>query len=125
VASIAEHLDALGAIEAARAERRAKKPTRSVKQTFYQSQPWRRLRYAALRANREKHGRLTCEVCGGTDGPWHCDHIIPLSKDWSRRLDPRNVQVMDAQCNLGKSNTDRIDWRDTTEESKNADDIAA
>ncbi len=82
---------------------------------FDSSQAWRRVRYAELRANREKYGRLTCEVCGTTEGPWHVDHVIPISIDWSRRLDPTNVQVACEPCNLGKSNTNSIDWRDPTE----------
>ena len=82
-----------------------------VRKTFYNSPAWRRLRYVALRANRLKHGQLTCVVCGTTQGPWHVDHIVPLSRDWSRRLDATNLQVACKLCNLGKSNTDSLDWR--------------
>lgn len=100
------------AAERAERERRAKaKPTTDAKTKFYSSVPWRRLRYAAMRANREKHGSVTCEVCGTRAGPFHGDHIVPLSKDWSRRLDPSNVQIACEACNMGKSNTDAIDWR--------------
>lgn len=81
-----------------------------MKQAFYRSRAWKALRYSALRANREKHGRLTCEACGSTDGPFHGDHRVPLSKDWSRRLDPSNIQIMCEACNMGKGNTDSIDW---------------
>jgi 5-methylcytosine-specific restriction endonuclease McrA len=41
----------------------------------------------------------------------HVDHIEPLSKNWDRRLDPTNVQIMCDDCNLGKGNRDSIDWR--------------
>lgn len=76
---------------------------------FYQSDEWRKLRYEVLR---EQKGR--CQCCGRSakDGVvLHVDHIIPLSKDWSKRLDKNNLQVLCEDCNLGKSNTDNIDWR--------------
>jgi 5-methylcytosine-specific restriction endonuclease McrA len=112
MASAAEAAEAAAAFWAALEARRPKgKPTRDVKAAFYKSQAWQRLRYAALRANREKHGQITCEVCGDRNGPFHGDHIVPLSKDWSRRLDPTNVQIACQACNMGKSNTDAIDWR--------------
>lgn len=79
---------------------------------FYDSAEWKRLRHDALRKN---DGR--CELCGQSkhDGPdvtLHVDHIVPLSKDWSRRADPANLQVLCGDCNLGKSNRDQTDWRD-------------
>lgn len=95
----------------AAAAQRAQEATRTQKRGFYQSSAWRRLRYAVLRDNRQKHGRLTCEACGSRKGPWHVDHVVPVSKDWNRRLDRANLQVMCADCNMGKSNTDAIDWR--------------
>jgi 5-methylcytosine-specific restriction endonuclease McrA len=107
--SLAEILGALDAANRAAEERRSSAKGKS--KDFYTSPAWRRLRYVALRANREKYGKLTCVVCGGIAGPFHVDHIEPLSKNWARRLDPTNLQVMDEACNLGKSNTDRIDWR--------------
>jgi hypothetical protein len=76
---------------------------------FYSSDEWRRLRYIVLR---EQGGR--CQCCGRSakDGViLHVDHIIPLSKDWSKRLEKDNLQVLCEDCNLGKSNTDSIDWR--------------
>lgn len=76
---------------------------------LYSSDEWRKLRYEVLR---EQGGR--CQLCGR--GREHCvilhvDHIIPLSVDWSKRLDKNNLQVLCEDCNLGKSNTDTIDWR--------------
>lgn len=76
---------------------------------FYKSDEWRRLRYEVLREQKGK-----CQCCGRSakDGVvLHVDHIIPLSKDWSKRLDKNNLQVLCEDCNLGKSNTDSIDWR--------------
>lgn len=76
---------------------------------FYKSKEWRYLRYKVLA---EQRGR--CQLCGRSrkDGAiLHCDHIVALSKDWSRRLDKSNIQVLCEECNLGKSNRDSIDWR--------------
>lgn len=83
--------------------------SRKAAQDLYVSEEWRRLRYDILR---EQHG--CCQLCGRSrkDGVvLHVDHIIPLSKDWSKRLDRDNLQVLCEDCNLGKSNTDEIDWR--------------
>jgi len=102
---------ARAAIEA----QRARKPAGLDKQRFYSSRSWRALRYATLCKNREQYAALTCEVCKSTDGPFHCDHIEPLSLNWHRRLDPTNVQVMCDDCNLGKGNRDQIDWREPVE----------
>lgn len=76
---------------------------------FYASGAWKRLRYEVLKREGGK-----CQVCGrgAADGVvLHVDHIEPLSKNWERRLDPTNCQVMCADDNLGKSNRDTIDWR--------------
>lgn len=80
-----------------------------IKKKFYESPEWRSLRYEVL-----KEQGARCCLCGRTakDGVvLHVDHIIPLSKDWSRRLDKDNLQVLCEDCNLGKSNKDCIDWR--------------
>lgn len=106
--SIAEAVAANVAAAQARAQ---KTQQRGKKRNFYASAAWRRLRYAVLRDNKQKHGETTCEACGSSKGPWHVDHIVPVSKDWNKRLDRTNLQVMCADCNMGKSNTDAIDWR--------------
>jgi 5-methylcytosine-specific restriction endonuclease McrA len=106
------------AVDRAREEREARaraKPTPDVKQRFYASVPWKRLRYAILAANAARNGGTArCELCAtqaAAGAPLHCDHVVPLSKDWSRRLDPANLQVLCGNCNHGKSNRDAIDWR--------------
>lgn len=76
---------------------------------FYRSFEWRSLRYKVLSDNGGK-----CCLCGRSrkDGViLHVDHIIPLSKNWSKRLDINNLQVLCEDCNMGKSNKDNIDWR--------------
>lgn len=77
---------------------------------FYSSSEWRKLRYEVLR---EQGGR--CCLCGRTakDGVIiHVDHIIPISKCPQKALDKNNLQVLCEDCNLGKLNTDSINWKD-------------
>jgi len=82
---------------------------------FYQSFAWRRLRYQVLAKNALRNsGTAQCELCGtkaAAGAPLNVDHIVPLSKDWERRLDPTNLQVMCGPCNHGKLNRDDHDWR--------------
>ena len=79
------------------------------KADFYNSQAWQKSRYAALRRS---NGR--CELCGISKAEGaiiQVDHIKPRSKHPELELDPNNLQVLCRPCNLGKSNTDSIDWR--------------
>lgn len=92
-------------------EKTEKKKYYEKANNFYHSEEWRRIRYQILR---EQGGK--CQCCGRSakDGVvLHVDHIVPLSKDWNKRLDKNNLQVLCEDCNLGKSNTDFIDWRFT------------
>ena len=76
---------------------------------FLKTQKWRLLRYKALK---QSNGR--CCLCGRSakDGVvLHVDHIIPISKDPSKKLDINNLQVLCEDCNFGKSNKDYTDWR--------------
>lgn len=92
----------------------AKKPKTSKKSkkeyvSFYYSESWRALRYAALK----RYGR-TCVCCGAMPGNGvilHVDHIKPRSKYPDLELDITNLQILCEACNLGKSNTDEIDYR--------------
>ena len=82
---------------------------RQMASSFYKSREWRELRYDILKSQVGK-----CHLCGRTrkDGViLHCDHIVPLSKDWSKRLDKSNIQILCDDCNIGKLNKDSIDWR--------------
>jgi len=76
---------------------------------FYASPAWLELRYRALRLS---NGR--CECCGAratSANPLHVDHIRPRSRYPERELDLTNLQVLCRQCNLGKRDSDTIDWR--------------
>ena len=107
--------ETVAAAASARAAIEARREIRDEKRIFYSSRLWRALRYRALKENASRHGGVpTCEVCAARRGPgavMHVDHSEPLSKNWDRRLDPTNVQIMCDDCNLGKGNRDQIDWR--------------
>ncbi len=66
---------------------------------FYNSDAWRELRYKILR----KFG-FKCMACGASPPKvvLHVDHIKPRSKYPGMELDPNNLQVLCASCNLGK-----------------------
>ena len=108
--TVAEYSAALREEREAREARRARlKPTRDLRQKFYASAGWRRLRYRVLA---EQGGR--CQACGRTakDGiVIHVDHIKPLSKFWNLRLDKSNLQILCADCNIGKLHLSDEDWR--------------
>lgn len=81
----------------------------SSKKGFYVSDEWRRVRYEALKI----HGGA-CQCCGAKaekGKPLHVDHIKPRSKFPDLALDINNLQVLCADCNLGKSARDQTDWR--------------
>jgi 5-methylcytosine-specific restriction enzyme A len=113
--------DLISAGEADRVEREkreariAAKPPKGVKTRFYASVPWKRLRYKVLAANAARNGGTArCELCAAVaavGAPLNVDHIVPLSKDWSRRLDPTNVQTLCGPCNHGKLARDSVDYR--------------
>ena len=77
---------------------------------FYSSDAWRRLRYKVIKAS---DGR--CECCGRNKHQGailHVDHIAPRSVAPELSLDPRNLQVLCEDCNVGKGAECDRDWRD-------------
>jgi 5-methylcytosine-specific restriction endonuclease McrA len=74
--------------------------------SFYDTKEWQELRYKALRL----YGRV-CMCCGRASGEMHVDHIKPRSKYPELELIFDNLQILCRDCNMGKSNTDEIDWR--------------
>jgi len=88
-----------------------KLPTLKVEQSFYETDAWRDLRYRALaRSNGQ------CELCGSSKRSGailHVDHIKPRSRFPELELSLGNLQVLCADCNLGKSNRCTRDWRAT------------
>ena len=82
-------------------------------QAFYGSQQWRQIRFKAL----VKHGSK-CVCCGAspeTGAIMHADHIKPRSKYPELELQFNNLQILCADCNLGKSNLDETDLRPVIE----------
>ena len=79
---------------------------KKFKEGFYTSRPWRALRYEALRVLGRK-----CQCCGATGKEMHVDHIKPRSLFPALELELSNLQILCADCNLGKSNKDQTDWR--------------
>lgn len=76
---------------------------------FYLTNSWRRLRYKALKI----HG-AACQCCGNTASrgrPLHVDHIKPRSKYPELEFEISNLQVLCADCNMGKGAHDQTDWR--------------
>ncbi len=83
-----------------------------MKHSFYFTREWKTVRYMALR---DSNG--WCRLCGRTakDGiKLHVDHIRPVSKEPKLALMLSNLQVLCDECNIGKSNTDNIDWSGQT-----------
>lgn len=80
------------------------------KALFFNSMNWKRTRAKVL----EQQG-AACQCCGRTFRDHgitlHVDHIVPISKNWSRRLDLDNLQVLCEDCNTGKGNSFSTDWR--------------
>ena len=62
--------------------------------------------WKGLRALLLREARGACQYCGrrAPNVILQVDHIIPITKDWSRRLDILNLQVLCIECNHGKSN---------------------
>jgi 5-methylcytosine-specific restriction endonuclease McrA len=75
-------------------------------ESFYTSEDWLRARYSAFK----RYGRKCC-VCGAENTELHVDHIKPRSLHPELELDIDNLQIMCRDCNIGKKNTDSVDWR--------------
>lgn len=69
-------------------------------QRFYQSAKWQRTRLIKLAES------PLCEIClvsGMTTPAVHVDHIVPLSGDYSKRLDYNNLQSLCHPCHSRKT----------------------
>jgi len=91
-------------------KRKAKKYGLSVSAEFYKSDEWRKIRYRVLRKYSAE-----CMCCGQSKKlngiTVHVDHIKPRSKYPALALTFDNLQILCEKCNMGKGNTDCIDWR--------------
>lgn len=75
---------------------------------FYKTREWMEVRYHAIK----KLG-LKCACCGdrGKETIFHVDHIKPRSRFPFLELELENLQILCESCNIGKSNTDTINWQ--------------
>ena len=109
--------DAVRSLEHLRREMRARKPASKNASVdagkfkrFYRSRAWRAARYAFLKTQPRP---LRCKCCGATAAHARLvvDHIVPIKKDWGRRLGQANLQLLCDDCNLAKASDDSTDWR--------------
>jgi hypothetical protein len=84
--------------------------TKASNVEFFASNDWLRLRVKVL----EKYG-ASCMMCGRNykedKVKIHVDHIKPRSKHPELSLDVNNLQILCADCNLGKGNRYETDYR--------------
>ena len=86
-----------------------KKPVDVKTDAFLATYEWRKVRMMALK----KYGPR-CQCCGATpaDGAvMNVDHIKPRKLFPDLALDLSNLQILCHECNHGKGNWDKTDWR--------------
>jgi 5-methylcytosine-specific restriction endonuclease McrA len=86
-----------------------KKPVDVKTDSFLSTYEWRKVRMLALK----KYGPR-CQCCGATpkDGAvMNVDHIKPRKLFPDLALDVNNLQILCHECNHGKGNWDKTDWR--------------
>lgn len=77
--------------------------------SFYATETWKRLRYAALVAS---SGRCSCCGRSAKEGAiLRVDHIKPIRTHPELKADATNLQVLCNDCNWGKGSWDETDWR--------------
>lgn len=76
--------------------------------SFYKTSEWMEVRYQAIKKN-----GLRCACCGDNkkETIFHVDHIKPRSKFPFLELELDNLQILCEACNIGKGNTDSINWQ--------------
>lgn len=82
---------------------------------FLYTYEWRKLRIQAFK----KYGNR-CQCCGAspqTGAVLNVDHIKPRKYYPSLALDLNNLQILCHDCNHGKGNWDRTDWRNSNQSS--------
>jgi hypothetical protein len=73
---------------------------REVK-AFYNSKIWKETSRLVLLEN-----DYICEYCGAE--ATMTDHVIPLKRDWNRRLDRKNLKASCKRCNDAKAIRERV-----------------
>jgi 5-methylcytosine-specific restriction protein A len=67
---------------------------------FYNSTAWKKIRKAVLW--QEPLCRM-CDDKNETTAATEVDHIVPLTEDWSKRLDRANLQALCSRCHQAKT----------------------
>lgn len=84
--------------------------TNQERAAFYASREWKELRFKAFMAYGNK-----CSCCGASPAQGgvvlHVDHVYPRSTHPEMELKLSNLQVLCADCNIGKSNKFMADFR--------------
>lgn len=89
--------------------RRYNKQRDPIISKFYNSKAWRTLSYYTLSSN-----HFLCIGCSTDNSPVLADvadHIIPVTIDWSLRLDPNNMQPLCHDCHNKKTAEDVKKYR--------------
>lgn len=90
---------------------------------FYESESWKALRNQFV-VEKKHENELKCCVCDVDLSEHsihakklkvhiHVDHITPIRKNWERRLDKTNLQILCNSCNWTKGN---LDFKDVEKE---------
>tara|TARA_B100001057_G_scaffold201461_1_gene202238 strand:+ start:13484 stop:14119 length:636 start_codon:yes stop_codon:yes gene_type:complete len=80
--------------------------SQDIASRWYHSNEWKKVRSEHIRSVYERNGTRRCNQCGveGKDIRMHVDHIYPVRKFWSMRLDLNNLQDLCSNCNREKGN---------------------
>lgn len=74
-------------------------------QKFYNSREWKRTRLTRLQ--KDKYLCIRCKEDNKITHADMVDHIIPISVDWSKRLDVDNLQSLCNKCHAIKTADDK------------------
>ena len=74
---------------------------------WYKSDEWKKVRNDHINSVYKRNGVRRCNHCGaeGKHVNMHVDHIYPVRRYWSMRLDPNNLQDLCDECNKYKMNS--------------------
>lgn len=78
---------------------------------FYKTTAWKKL---SRRTLQEKPICAECYRHGIVKMAKLVDHIVPIREDWSKRLDPDNLQSLCYECHVKKSRVDHARERKMT-----------
>lgn len=84
---------------------------------FLQSYEWRKLRLQALKLYGRRCGCCGAEPNSDNTVRIHVDHIKPRKHFPELALDITNLQILCEDCNHGKGNWDKTDWRTPEQKS--------